>query len=113
MLQLRAWRAGQQGPAARPELDGERWSIRGCGELLHPPPTAESSFPASHPQYACWAPYPQPGEGTFLLVLTSLPTPTWSQKDLISCSPLGFGNYPLGWEVLAMDGEVLLGQTVA
>lgn len=46
-------------------------------------------------------------------MLTLLPSPTQSQKDLISCLLLGFGNYPLGQEVLVMDGEVLLGQTVA
>lgn len=34
-------------------------------------------------------------------------------KGLNGCSPLGFGNHLFGWEVLVMDGEVLLGQTVA
>lgn len=103
----------REGDRRDQQLTGERWSIRGCGELLHPTPTAKNSFSASHPLCTCWAPRPQPSEEGFLPALTLLLTPTRSQKDLISCCLLGFGNYPLGCEVLVMDGEVLLGQTVA
>lgn len=78
-----------------------------------PSPTAHSSLPTSCPSTLAGLRVPSPTRGGLLSALTSLPTPTRSRKDLISCSLLGFGNYPLGREVLAMDGEVLSGQTVA
>ncbi|XP_032858499.2 uncharacterized protein LOC116964086 [Tyto alba] len=101
----------QQLAFSSPGSDGARGAA-----VSSPPPNAhcQNQLPHQLPLYTCWAPpRPQPGEGGFLPALTSLLTPTRSQKDLISCSLLGFGNYPLGWEVLVMDGEVLLGQTVA
>lgn len=99
-------RRDQQLSLSSPESDGA------AGAAVNPSPTAKTSAPSSRPCALAGLHVPSPARG-LIPALTSLPTPLQSQKNLISCSPLGFGNYPFGREVLATDGEVLLGQTAA
>lgn len=83
-----------------------------AGAAVSPSPTTKTSVPSSRPCALAGLHVPSPARGV-IPALTSLLTPPQSQKNLISGSPLGFGNYPFDREVLAMDGEVLLGQTAA